>query len=175
MASLYAPAISNEQLLASTNLRHKKINLDYMYTSSFPHDNINLLKNFNWKTINFGKAEVGALNNHQGIYMFTFNPYLFSLSNHSAEIILYVGQAKDLKERLIKYFNYPNSKKASDQERRFMILFFSNFLKVHVFETNNLSQADLDSLEYSLIDSLLPPYNLKVHSEFAQAYRRILN
>ncbi|MCO5257553.1 MAG: GIY-YIG nuclease family protein [Lentimicrobium sp.] len=175
MASLYAPTISNEQLLASFNLRHKKINLDYQYMSSFPYDNIKLLSNINWTTISFTKHDVDRLNNVQGIYMFTFNPYAFSMSNRVSDIILYIGQATDLKVRLNKYFYYPNSKKASDQERRFMVLFFSNFLKVHFFETITYSQSDLDSLEYGLIDSILPPFNLKFHSEFAQAYRRILN
>jgi len=175
MASLYAPVISNEQLLSQKNLRHKKINFDYEYTSGFPYDNINLLKNINWTTIDFTKPNVAALNNAQGIYMFTFNPYLFSMSNQNADIILYIGQADDLRVRVKKYFYYPNSKKASDQEKRFMILFFSSFLKLHYFQTANLAQADLDTLEYSLIDSILPPFNLKVHSEFAQAYRRILN
>jgi len=175
MASLYAPAISNEQLLAQKNLRHRKINLDYEYISSFPYNNINLLKNITWVASHFTKANVAALNNEQGIYMFTFNPYSFSMSKHDADIILYIGQADDLKVRLNKYFYYPNSHKASDQERRFMILFFSNFLKIHVYQTTNLSQTDLDTLEYSLIDSILPPFNQKLHSEFAQAYRKILN
>ena len=175
MASLYTPSITNEQLLASKNLRHKKINLDYEYTSGFPYDNVGVLKNINWNTIAFTKQNVAAIRNTQGIYMFTFNPYSFSMSNHQAEIILYIGQAKDLQVRLTKYFAYPNSTKASDQERRFMVLFFSDFLRINFLETNNLSQTDLDNLEYGLIDSILPPYNLKVHSEFAQAYRRILN
>lgn len=175
MVSLYAPAISNEQLLAQKNLRHRKINLDYEYTSSFPYDNINLLKSVSWTTYDFNKANVAALNNAQGIYMFTFNPYIFSLSNHNADIVLYIGQADNLRVRLNKYFYYPNSHKASDQERRFMILFFSNFLKIHVYQTTNWNQKDLDTLEYSLIDSILPPFNQKVHSEFAQAYRKILN
>jgi hypothetical protein len=174
MASLYAPVITNEQLLAQKNLRHKKINLDYEYMSGFPYDNVNLLKNINWTTINFTKRNVATLNNVQGIYMFTFNPYSFSLSNHNIDIILYIGQADDLKVRLSKYFYYPTSIKASDQEKRFMILFFSEFLKIHFYQTD-LSKAELDILEYSLIDSILPPFNLKFYSEFAQAYRRILN
>lgn len=175
MASLYAPVISNEQLLASKNLRHRKINLDYEYIINFPHDDIGLLESISWSTIDFNRSNVATLNNVQGIYMFTFNPYAFSKSNHNAELILYIGQADDLKKRISKYFSYPNSKKASDQERRFMILFFSKFLKIHFLETITLSQNELDSLEYSLIDSILPPFNLKLHSEFAQAYRRILN
>ena len=175
MASLYAPAISNEQLLAQKNLRHRKINLDYEYTSGFPYPKINLLKNVSWKIYDFNKANIDALNSAQGIYMFTFNPYIFSLSNHNADIVLYIGQADNLRIRLNKYFYYPNSSKASDQERRFMILFFSDFLKIHVYQTTNWTPKDLDSLEYSLIDSILPPFNQRVHSEFAQAYRKILN
>jgi hypothetical protein len=175
MASLYAPAFNNEQLLSQLNLRHQKISLDYQYTSGFPYDNQNLLRNINWTTINFEKYNVAALNNVQGIYMFTFNPYGFSNLNHNADIVLYIGQASKLKTRLTKYFYYPNSTSASDQEKRFMILFFSEFLKVHYFQTGNLSQTDLDTLEYSLIDSVFPPFNLKVHSEFAQSYRRLLN
>ena len=175
MASLYAPTITNEQLLVQKNLRHKKVNFDYEYTSGFPYENINLLKNIHWTTIEFKRPNVQALSNVQGVYMFTINPYSFSMSNHNADIVLYIGQADELKARLSKYFYYPNSKKASDQEKRFMILFFSSFLKVHFFETVNWDQSDLDTLEYSLIDSILPPFNLKVYSEFAQAYRRILN
>lgn len=175
MASLYAPAISNEQLLAQKNLRHRKINLDYEYISSFPHDNINLLKSISWISCDFNKTNVAALNKAQGIYMFTFNPYSFSLSNHAACIILYIGQAEDLRVRLNKYFYYPNSNKASDQERRFMILLFSNFLRIQVYQTTNWSKTDLDTLEKSLIDSILPPFNQKVYSEFAQSYRKLLN
>jgi hypothetical protein len=175
MASLYAPAISNEQLLAQIKLRHRSINLDYEYISGFPYENINLFSNINWITFDFNKASVDALNDVQGIYMFTFNPYIFSLSNHNADVVLYIGQASKLKERLNKYFYYPNSTKVSDQERRYMILFFSNYLRIHIYETKDWSQEDLDTLEYSLIDSILPPFNQKVHSEFAQAYRKILN
>ena len=174
MASLYAPAISNEQLLAQKNLRHRPINLDYEYTSGFPYDKINLLRNLSWTTYDFNRENVDALGDVQGIYMFTFNPYIFSLSNHSAEVILYIGQAGKLRERLNKYFYYSNSIKATDQEKRYMILFFSGFLKIHVYQTTNWDQKDLDTLEYSLIDSILPPFNQKVHSEFAQAYRKIL-
>jgi hypothetical protein len=175
MASLYAPAFDNEQILSQLNLRHQKINLDYQYSSGFPYDEKNLLKNINWTTISFARHSIASLSNVQGIYMFTFNPYCFSMLNHNADIVLYIGQASNLRTRLTKYLYYPNSKSASDQEKRFMILFFSDFLKIHYFQTRNLSQIDLDSLEYSLIDSILPPFNLKVHSEFAQSYRRLLN
>ncbi len=173
MADLYAPVISNEVLLSQRNLRHRRINLDYEYISGFPHEDNNLLKGLVWTSIEFKKNQVSAIPDNQGIYMFTLNPYGFSCSNHEAHVVLYIGQAGKLKTRLEKYFYYPNSRKASDQERRFMILFFQDFLTVKYCETT-LSGSELDSLEYSLIDSILPPFNLQVHSEVAQAYRRII-
>ena len=175
MASLYAPLISNDVLLAQKNLRHRKINFDYEYISSFPHENIDLLKPLTWDRISFNKNEVSQLPINQGIYMFVFNPYSFSRSNHTADSIFYIGQANNLRERINKYFRYPKSAKASDQEKRYMILFFGDYLKLQYYETSDFSQLDLDNLEYSLIDSLLPPFNLKVHSEFAQAYRRLIS
>jgi hypothetical protein len=174
MASLYTPSITNDDLLAQKNLRHRKINLDYEYISGFPHTNFNLLKGITWSTIDFTKANVGALNNNQGIYMFSIDPYLFSMCNKNSDIILYIGQAKKLRERLEAYFYYPNSSKPSDQERRYMILFYLGYLKLHYFQTN-LSQADLDTLEYSLIDSIIPPYNQRFRSSFTQQYRKLLN
>jgi hypothetical protein len=175
MASLYAPAISNEQLLAQIKLRHRSINLDYEYISGFPYENINLFRYINWITFDFNRASVDAIDDVQGIYMFTFNPYIFSLSNHNADVVLYIGQASKLKERLNKYFYYPKSKKASDQERRYMILFFSNYLKIHIYETINWNQEDLDKLEHCLIDSILPPFNQRLYSEFAQSYKKIIS
>jgi hypothetical protein len=65
MASLYAPAISNEQLLAQIKLRHRSINLDYEYTSGFPYENINLFKNINWITFDFNRASVDAIDDVQ--------------------------------------------------------------------------------------------------------------
>ncbi len=175
MASLYGPAITNEQLLSQTTLRHRRFNLNYDYISSFPYDNIQLLRTINWTSIDFTRLNVSTLNQVQGIYMFTFNPYAFSMYNHNADFTLYVGQADNLQSRLLGYFNYVNSKKASDQEKRFMIIYFGNFLKLHYYETINLPQANLDILEYSLIDSILPPFNLRLKSQFAQAYRRLIN
>jgi hypothetical protein len=174
MASLYTPTITNEQLLNQIGLRHRKFNLDYEYTSSFQHNDLNLLKNINWNTVDFKRAAINALNPVQGIYMFTFDPYKFSLSNHEADLVLYIGQAANLQDRLSGYFDYVKSKKAADQEKRMMILFWGDYLKLKYYQTPNLSVADLDNIEYSLIDSILPPFNLKIRSQFAQAYRRLL-
>ena len=165
MASLYAPVFTNQQLLAQVGLRHRRINFDYEYVSSFPYDNQNLLNGINWTDIDFNIASVNLLNEVKGIYMFYINPYSFSMANHpTGDVLLYIGQASNLRERLRKYFYYPNSKLASDQEKRFMILFFSTLLKLKIYETGNINSADLDTIEYSLIDSILPPFNLDFKS-----------
>lgn len=175
MANLYAPAISNEMLLSQMNLRHIKINLDYEYIARFPGLNVYMFRHIHWQCIEFNRNEVDRLGENRGIYMFTFSPYSFSLAQHSADMILYIGQADRLRSRLGDYFYYPNSKKASDQARRYMVLFFSGFLKVYYYETGNIPQSELDELEHGLIDSILPPFNLRVYSELAQAYRRLIN
>lgn len=175
MAGLYDRAISNEQLLKQSALRHRRFNLNYdEYIASFPYPDVHLLKSVSWSSIDFTRPSVATLNPVQGVYMFTFNPYAFSMFHHNAEFILYVGQAEDLQDRLGGYFNYINSKKAADQEKRFMVLYFGKFLKLQFYETGSLSQADLDTLEYSLIDSILPPFNLRFKSQFAQGYRRLI-
>lgn len=175
MASLYDGSISNEELLSQKNLRHKRINFDYEYISKFPVDNYSLFKEIAWETVDFNRKEVNNITTGQGLYVFSFNPCGFSLLNFDANIPLYIGQASSLKSRLMGYFNYVKSNKASDQDKRFMILFFSDFLKISYYETNGLSTKDLDELEYTLIDSLIPPFNLRFRSQLAQSYRRSLN
>jgi hypothetical protein len=175
MANLYTPIITNTDLLNHKSLRHKKFNLDYEYIAGFPHVDTTVFNAITWQTIDFSKANVANLNPVQGIYMFTFNPYRFSKSTHNADLVFYIGQANNLPERLSNYFNYIKSKKASDQEKRTMILLWGDYLKIKYFETVNWSQSRLDDLEYGLIDSILPPFNLRIRSEFAQAYRRLIN
>lgn len=173
MANLYAPAISNEQLLAQVGLRHKRINLNYEYSSGFDYQDVSVFNGINWTTVDFNKANISSLNQVSGIYMYTFRPHNFSHLGFNSDVVLYIGQATNLRTRLMTYFHYPNSVKASDQERRFMILFFGDFLQLNYYETPHLNQQQLDILEHDLIDSILPPYNLKVYSQAAQGYRRI--
>lgn len=175
MASLYDSIISNEDLLKQKNLRHKKINFDYEYISNFPINDYNIFKNISWTTVDFRREKVNGIPDNQGLYVFSFNPTGFSLINFDSNIPLYIGQASNLKSRLLNYFGYINSKKASDQDKRFMILFFSDFLKVSYFETINLKPEELDDLEYTLIDSIIPPYNLRFRSQLAQSYKRSIN
>lgn len=175
MASLYDPAFTNEELLKQVGLRHRRINFDYKYISEFEYVNQRLLSNINWTDVDFNVPAIEALNEVQGIYMFYINPYSFSMANHpTGEILLYIGQASNLKKRLRKYFYYPNSKLASDQEKRYMVLFFSTLLKLKIYETGDIPPADLDIMEYSLIDSILPPFNLEFKSQFTQQYRRVI-
>ncbi len=174
MASLYAPAISNAVLLQQKSLRHRRLNLDYEYISAFPLQDSTVFQGIAWQTIDFTRANVNLLNTVRGVYMYSFKPNSFSRLGFNSDIVLYIGQAGNLRSRVSSYFGYPNSIKASDQERRFMILFFGNHLQLNYFEAPHLSMAQLDILEHDLIDSLLPPFNLKVYSELAQGYRRIL-
>lgn len=175
MASLYDSFISNEDLLKQKNLRHRKINLDYEYISGFPTNDLNLFKAINWVSVDFERSLINAIPNTSGVYVFNFDPCQFSLSNFQSKIPLYIGQASNLRSRLSGYFNYINSKLPADQDKRFMILFFSHYLKVSYYEAPSLTQIQLDELEYTLIDSLIPPFNLKFRSHLAQAYRRSLN
>lgn len=175
MASLYDGSISNDELLAQKNLRHRRINFDYEYISKFPVNNYSLFRSISWTTVDFNKIEVSKITTGQGLYVFNFSPTSFSLLNWDANVPLYIGQASSLRNRLMSYFNYVNSNKASDQDKRFMILFFSGFLKISYYETKSLNTSDLDELEYTLIDSIIPPFNLRFRSQLAQSYRRILN
>jgi hypothetical protein len=174
MASLYSPSISNEDLLLQKNLRHKRLNLDYEYTSAFPYQDISVFSNLSWQTVDFNRINVSALNPVRGIYMYTFNPHNFSMLGFSSNIVLYIGQASNLRTRVAKYFTYPNSIRAADQERRFMILFLGDYLQLNYYEAPHLNPQQLDVLEHDLIDSILPPFNLRVYSQWAQQYRRIL-
>src|SRR6187397_1893840 len=99
MASLYDPVFSNDQLLAQKNLRHRRINFDYEYISSFPHIVPAHLSSFKWQTLDFNKVAINTLKASQGIYMFVFNPYKSSVLNHSAKIAFYIGQADNLRTR----------------------------------------------------------------------------
>jgi hypothetical protein len=173
--------ISNEKLLAQIGLRHVKVNLDFEHIQNLSASALGdadeykaFFERINWNSISFEKDNRGQIPEEPGVYMFTFCPYSYSLAKHEAQVVLYIGQAKDLRNRFNGYLSYPNSKKPTDQLRRTMIVLWGNRLNFYFYPNSMLNKKDLDTIEFGLIDAILPPFNKEIKSSFSQAYKKLL-
>lgn len=169
--SLYTPSITNQQILDDPKQRWKTICLDYRIWENPTQ----MIEAFNpkWQEIPFLKSNTSTIPDAQGIYMFVLKPKNMHLVNHQNQHILYIGQTKNLHTRFRQYFHYEHSDLPSDQLKRIMILLWKERLSFHYFETNNVSKEELTTLEFDLIDMIIPPMNDRFNADFVKQYVKL--
>lgn len=174
MSNIYNSITTNSQILAQVSLRHKRFNLDFDLIASIKPKS-SLVSSLSWNEVKFQKNKKQTLPETPGVYMFIIKPYLAGLCKFSSEFILYIGQTKNLKYRYSSYFQYKNSTKASDQDKRTMIVIWENHLHFYYHSLpSNIDKSKLDDLEFDLIDSVLPPFNARFRSENVKSYLKML-
>lgn len=175
MSNIYNSITTSKQILNQVSLRHRRFNLDFDLIASIKPKS-SLVSSLNWNKVKFQKGNKNTLPEMPGVYMFILKPYLAGICKLASEFILYVGQTKNLKERYSGYFQYKNSKKASDQDKRTMIVIWEDHLHFYYHSLpDNTTKSQLDDLEFDLIDSVLPPFNARFRSENVKSYLKMLN
>jgi excinuclease UvrABC nuclease subunit len=174
MSNIYNSITTNDQILAQVHIRHKRFNLNFDLMQSIKPKS-SLTSSLKWNKIKFLKGNKNILPETPGIYMFILRPYLAGLCQFSSDFILYIGQTKNLRSRYLDYFQYKNSIKAADQDKRTMIVIWENHLYFYYHSLpTNTSKTELDDLEYDLIDSVIPPFNARFRSENVKSYLKML-
>lgn len=171
MSSLYGSNISNDDLIKDHRnyWRQFCLNLSLLNIKFRKVDSINV----NWKSVKFLKVNKAKLNDTQGIYMFVLKTANKIDLNGNGQLILYVGQTKNLKQRFGQYFNYESSDEPSDFLKRCMVLLWKGKLEFHYFETESLTEKDLTNVEYDLIDSIVPPMNNRFRGELLKTHVKL--
>lgn len=161
--TLYTPSLTNVEILNDQRYMWPRLCLD----NRIWEQPTRLLHNHSlqWQECSFDRSNKVHVPDRQGIYMFVLksNNSIFANNNHS--YILYVGQTVNLKQRFSKYFSYKNSDKPSDQLKRIMVLVWEGKLTFNFFETTNFTGAQLDDIEFDLIDMIVPPMNNNFRAE----------
>lgn len=169
--SLYTPSITNQQILDDQKQRWKTICLDYRIWENPTQ----MIETFNpsWQEIPFLQSNTSKMPHTQGIYMFILKPNNANLVNNQNRHILYIGQTKNLHKRFSQYFHYEHSDLPSDQLKRIMVLLWKEKLSFHFFETNNVTKEDLTTLEFDLIDMIIPPMNDRFRADSVKQYVKL--
>lgn len=166
--SLYTPTLTNQDILNDQRQRWRSVCLDYRIWET----STQMLDTFNpqWNEIPFLKSNNSTIPKTQGIYMFVIRPNNHSLVNGHNRHILYIGQTKNLHQRFGQYFHYANSDEPSDQLKRIMILLWQERLFFNFFETNNVQAHELTTLEFDLIDMIIPPINDRFRADIIKSH-----
>ena len=157
--SLYDFEISNKEILGKKDYRWKHFCLDINLLHRDPKSAHNL--NLEWENYKFSKENSDQIPEEQGIYMFVLNIEDRIMLNGNSKYILYIGQTTNLNTRYKSYFRYVHSDEPSDFLKKCMILIWGNKLDFHYFETNNVSNDELNNIEFDLIDAVIPPFNIR--------------
>lgn len=155
--NLYDIELTNSEILETRNFRWKNFCLDHKLYAAKPKraHQIPII----WNQVDFLKNQKLNVPDVQGIYMFVIDISGSVSLNGTSQYVLYVGQASDLRNRFMTYFNYIKSDTPSDFLKRCMVLIWKGKLKFHFFQTQNLSDVDLTKVEFDLIDNIVPPIN----------------
>ncbi|MGM0934730.1 MAG: hypothetical protein ACQEWD_14940 [Bacteroidota bacterium] len=161
--SLYDNELTNKEILNDKRFRWKNFCLDL----SLLHRKPKLAHKFtiNWNEVKFLRKNGKHIPDSQGIYMFVVNIENKIGLNENSKYILYIGQTVNLKSRYMSYFRYEDSDQPSDFLKRCMVLIWKNKLDFHFFETGNVSKKELDNIEFDLIDSVVPPFNIRFRGD----------
>ncbi|AMR28253.1 hypothetical protein A0257_14930 [Hymenobacter psoromatis] len=123
-----------------------------------------------WSEVKFDRTSASSIPSEMGVYMFIVKSLPEALLNYQHRYILYVGQAVNLRKRFGEYFHYANSSKPSDQLKRVMTVVWEDKLYFNYFPTDGFSRADLTSVEFDLIDKIVPPMNKLFRAEVLKQY-----
>ncbi len=169
--SLYNASKTNEELIADTRLRWRMFCLDLDLLKREPK----LLHKLKvvWKKEHFLKKNKTNIPNSQGIYMFVLNVEGKIPINSTSKYVLYVGKARNLKTRYSSYFNYEKKDNPSDLLKKIMTVVWKGKLEFHFFDSENLSDVDLDKIEMDLIDSLAPPMNQRFRGRILKGHIKL--
>lgn len=155
--NLYNSELTDKEILDHKDYRWRKFCMD-MDLMKIRTKKIHKIK-MKWNNQKFLKSSKINIPEKQGIYMFVLDVSNGININGTAKYVLYVGQAINLRNRFINYFNYVNSDLPADFLKRCMVLIWKGKLDFHYFETDDLSDKELTDVEFDLIDSLVPPMN----------------
>jgi len=128
-----------------------------------------------WQEVKFEKNSIPLINHlegQEGIYMFIARPNSLPNSNHS--FIMYIGETGNIKQRFEKYFTYKSTKHPSDQLKRRMVLVWKDYLYFQYITTNFGNRAARETLEYDLIDTIVPPMNDLFRSKILKSHLKSL-
>ncbi len=157
--NLYDAELSNDDIVKRKEYRWKNFCLDLDLLHRKPKSAHKF--QINWKEVKFLKKNSKIIPQTAGIYMFVLNIENKVLLNGNAKYIIYIGQTINLRTRYKKYFSYANSDHPSDFHKRAMVLIWENQLQFHFFETGKITAAELTNIEFDLIDSVVPPINMR--------------
>ena len=172
MASLYLPQITNTDILNNKKQRWLTICADYVI---WELQTVLLGNPFVpvWTERKFEKTSQSSIPDAMGVYMFVIKSTPETLTNNQHRYILYVGQAVNLRKRFGEYFHYAHSNKPSDQLKRVMTLIWKDRLNFHYFETPNFTIPELTSIEFDLIDRIVPPMNNRFRADILKQYVKL--
>jgi len=159
--NLELPSLSDEDILNNDEHRWRKFCLDSRIWER-QSSTIQELR-FTWNNVPFRRDCQDQIPEEQGVYMFVIEPNVKLHVQHS--YILYIGRARNLRERFKQYFSYRNSRHPSDQLRRVMVLVWEKYLLFSYCLASDLELSELDDLEYALIDTIVPPMNSQFRAE----------
>ena len=163
MSTLYTPQLTDSAILQDDRQRWRTLCMDCRIWDMPPQQ----LSQFvpQWKEVKFDRANSQILPPAMGIYMFVLKPQNEGLANFHHKYILYIGQTVNLQQRFNQYFSYKGSDEPSDQLKRIMILLWQDRLSFNYFETPSFTADKLTSVEFDLIDMIVPPMNHRFRAD----------
>lgn len=171
MSAIYGNELSNDDILRHKHFRWKTFCLDLDLLTSEPLHAHKL--DIEWQDVEFLKSERHKIEPKQGVYMFSLDIRQRLDLHTTSRYVLYVGQAIDLQERFMHYFNYVTSSNPSHFLKRCMVLLWKEKLRFHYFYTGSLSKEELTQTEFDFIDAVVPPMNNRFRGEVLKNHLKL--
>ena len=127
----------------------------------------------NWKSVKFEKKNRKTIPENQGIYAFFVKPQVADFQCHA--YLMYIGETgqdsdNNLRKRFSEYFSYKTNHKRPHIHR--LLNKWDGYLYFHYAEIPE-NVMNLNALETMLLDTFMPPYNLRDFSaEISLTIRR---
>ena len=144
------------------NAQHEVLSYDQTFTLwATGWKNYQVPISLNWKSVKFEKENRMAIPENQGIYAFFVEPRVADFRNHA--YLMYIGETgqdsnNNLRERFSQYFSYKRNYKRP--HIHWLLNNWEGYLYFYYVEIPH-NTMNLNELETMLLDTFLPPYNLK--------------
>ena len=142
--------------------QHETLSYDQTFTLwATGWENYPVSVSLNWKSVKFERENRTTIPETQGLYAFFIEPQVADFRNHG--YLMYIGETgqdsdNNLRARFSEYFSYKSNYKRP--HIHWLLNRWEGYLYFYYVEIPH-NTMNLNELETMLLDTFLPPYNLK--------------